>query len=312
MSLRWIIPLVFATAVAVACVGWSTLMARQRRPASASDVDMWAHVSGPRKVWSPVGQLDTNVVRESSGLIASRRHDGVFWTHSDSFNEAAIYAITEGGPILSRVEIDAPHGDWEDIAADDAGFLYIADIGNNFRLSAVRHVHKIREPDPYGDGGERVSPVATYTFTYPDKRFDAEAFVVRGDRMYLISRHDRNRARIYDLEPDARNVVTLHENAALRAYRASGADLSADGSRLAVCTTRQTWIYAVDEAMVPRDGVGVTFARYPNDQVEGCCFDGDDLVLTNERGQVFRISATDIENGVIFVPQAVRIAGAGG
>ena len=41
-----------------------------------------------------------------------------------------------------------PPIDWEDIAADDEGHLYVGDIGNNGGLLAIRAIYRIDEPNP--------------------------------------------------------------------------------------------------------------------------------------------------------------------
>ncbi len=274
----------------------------QRRAQPLAENDIWAHVDGVRKPWRPVGLMDTTMIPESSGVVASRRYPGIFWTHNDSFSAAAIFAVTEDGKIVARVNVGAVNIDWEDIAIDDKGYLYIADTGNNLRIAMHRYIYKIPEPNPYKDGGKSIAPAATYTLTYPDKPFDAEALFVRDGQMYVISRHDKNRARIYRLDPGDGGALRMNEIAALRADRASGADVSGDGTSLAVCTTRQTWIYRVSKDMTPVAGARPTFVRYPEDQVEGCAFDGEDLILTNEKGQIFRVPTAEIEHKVIFVP----------
>ena len=38
----------------------------------------------PTKPWVPIATLDTQVVREASGIVKSRRHPGIFWTVVDS------------------------------------------------------------------------------------------------------------------------------------------------------------------------------------------------------------------------------------
>ncbi len=284
---------------------WGTI-ALWNQPASALSSedpwDFWENVEGPRKAWKAIGWMDARKVRESSGLVKSRTYDDVYWTHGDSFNEPAIFAVRADGEVLAKVRVTAPNVDWEDIAIDDDGFLYIADIGNNWKWLGRRHIFKVREPNPFKDDGKTARVETVYSISYPKKAFDAEAFFVHKGIMYLVSRHDETKARIYRLALDEQNAVTLKEIAALRVYLAAGADLSPDGTRLAVCTIRDTWIYDVNDDMTPVEGKKPAFVRYPNDQVEACCWDGGDLVLTNERGRIFRVTAEDIETGVIFVP----------
>ena len=77
------------------------------------------------------GKIDSKRVAESSGIVESRRHPGVFWTHNDKGNAAVIYAIRRDGEMVGQFKVDAKNDDWEDISTDDEGHLYIARTGNN-------------------------------------------------------------------------------------------------------------------------------------------------------------------------------------
>src|SRR4051812_47593093 len=56
----------------------------------------------PQKQITLLGHIDYKPCSESSGVIASRKHSGVFWTHCDSGNDASIYAITREGKFLAE------------------------------------------------------------------------------------------------------------------------------------------------------------------------------------------------------------------
>jgi len=265
--------------------------------------DSWLQARGPRTPWVPVSQIDRAVVAESSGIIASRQHPGVFWTHSDSFNEPAIVAVRLDGSILAKFSVAAPNWDWEDIATDDDGFLYIADIGNNFGWFSGRTIYKIREPDPRDPAATPIHPTAVYTFHYPqDRRFDAEGFFVRAGKMYLVSKRDQGRTRIYRFDSAADGVTSIHEIVALDMQGATGADVSPRGDRLAVCTVRSVRLYAVGDDLASVAIQKPLLIRFPSDEVEACAFSGEALVLTNERGEMFHLSARDITRQTIFVP----------
>ena len=120
------------------------LPSRRRAGASAS----------PRRRRPPsqpkfrVGTVKADAIRERSGLVASRRHPGVFWTLSDGGNPAALYAITREGDLIREYPVAAKNVDWEDLAIDDDGRLYIADVGNNQRDRKEVQVLRVDEPDP--------------------------------------------------------------------------------------------------------------------------------------------------------------------
>src|SRR5690606_23516053 len=94
-----------------------------------------------------IGRLDHESLGESSGLAASQRHAGVFWTHNDGGNPPLLYAIRRRGELLAEVPVAVRNIDWEDIAVAD-GSLYLADIGNNARRRDQVQVYQFSEPDP--------------------------------------------------------------------------------------------------------------------------------------------------------------------
>ena len=47
-----------------------------------------------------VGRLEHPAIAESSGIVASRRHGGVYWTMNDSGSPPRIYAVDEAGKSL--------------------------------------------------------------------------------------------------------------------------------------------------------------------------------------------------------------------
>ncbi len=60
--------------------------------------------------------------------------------------------------------IDVTFHDWEDIAIDDAGHLYLGDIGNNDAKRDTLFVYEIDEPNPTTGAGTCL----------PETRMDAE------------------------------------------------------------------------------------------------------------------------------------------
>ncbi len=78
-----------------------------------------------------IGTIRDDAIPESSGIAASRKYPGVFWTHNDSGNAPVLYAINREGKTINAFAVSASNRDWEDICIDDEGHLYIGEIGNN-------------------------------------------------------------------------------------------------------------------------------------------------------------------------------------
>ena len=85
--------------------------AREKRKAKREKENALAAVpyDGPAE---RVGRIEHEPVRESSGIAASRRHPGVFWTHNDKGDAARLYAIDGTGKLLAEFAVDARNDDW--------------------------------------------------------------------------------------------------------------------------------------------------------------------------------------------------------
>jgi hypothetical protein len=258
-------------------------------------------VAAPAITWQPVGRIDDQRIVECSGIAASRRYPGIFWVHNDSGHPAVLFAVKDTGEVIAEVPVEgAANIDWEDIAADAAGHLYLADTGNNFGMFPVRSVYQLTEPDPYASPVQPARVVRRYKYTFPAERFDAEGLYVCGDHVYVVSKPRGRRAAIYRLDPVADDRYQPVEVTSLAFGWATAADLSPDGKRLAVCTETSVRLFSVDDQGVPLDGPEPVLIRYPASGTEACCFDGADLVLTSEKGTIYRITATHLAEGTRF------------
>src|SRR5438128_3083784 len=117
-----------------------------------------------------VARINDPRIKESSGVVASRRYTDVFWTHNDGGGpkKQVLYAIDrEGDTRTSFPVIAVTLHDWEDIAIDDAGHLYIGDIGNNDSKRDTLAVYEIDEPNPQAGAGV-VSPKGAWKLKFPE------------------------------------------------------------------------------------------------------------------------------------------------
>lgn len=136
---------------------------------------------------------------EASGVVASTRVPGVFWSQNDSGNDERVFAYDSTGRAIGAVRIaGSDNRDWEAIAigpCPTGSCLYIGDVGDNgARRDSVR-VWRVPEPLPT----DTVSPIAERLYLrYTDGPRDVEAIYVAPDTsLFLISkRPDLDATRI--------------------------------------------------------------------------------------------------------------------
>lgn len=237
-----------------------------------------------------IGRIDSPAIPESSGLVMSRRHPGVYWTHNDSGNPPQIFAITREGKLIATYRIDAPNVDWEDIAIDDAGRLYLADIGNNSHNRWQVQVYRVAEPDPRGDPSEKsIKPDRIWRITFPGRPFDAESFFILGQDGFIIEKDlNGSQAGVYrfsltsDERPvDLERVATLSERVPV-----TGADTTPDGKWLAIMTLAGPGIYEIDGQIKQVERGRKFQAIFLDPQVESVCFVPGGLLATTEGRRV--------------------------
>ena len=244
------------------------------------------------------GRLDEPAIREASGIVRSRKHPGIFWVHNDSGNPPVLFAVNRDGKLVRSYRVEVPNVDWEDIATDDEGHLYLGDIGNNDNRLPIRAVHRLDEPDPALPSGSPLKATASSYYRFPEGgRFDAEGlFVAKGRAFVVTKRLDGQEAEVFAIRLDPPSPLllpTTPERVAVLpgcVEPATGADLSADGKRLAVVTESAARVYEPDP--LGRAAERPRFDRPSSEapDVEAICWDGDDLVLASEDRSIYRIA----------------------
>ncbi|MDP1793767.1 MAG: hypothetical protein Q8K63_06475 [Acidimicrobiales bacterium] len=205
---------------------------------------------------SSVARVKSAKLTEISGLVASRRHPGVYWAHNDSGGKPEVFALRLDGTDLGSYPLSgASARDWEDIAIGpkvgaSGPHLYAGDIGdNNDRRD---HVTIYRVPEPAAAPvapGRSLTGGDSFDLRYPAGPENAESLLVdpvTGD-LVIITKSILGRSRILTA-PSASMVngatVTMQDRGVVRmgpAAQASGplvtgADISADGSLILVRT----------------------------------------------------------------------------
>ena len=202
---------------------------------TASEALLAAACEGATEV-TALGDLPADL-DEVSGLVASRRHDGVLWAVEDSFEPAEVVALREDGTVIGTVGFTgAPVAnlDWEDLALapgpDGRDWLHVADIGDNLRFRRSVDLYRFPEPEPV-DGVVEAEHV---TATYETGPTDAEALVVTSGGTWIIGKVQDQAGPLYRLDEATSTFVLTGTTVDTGGDLVTAADVSPDGALLAV------------------------------------------------------------------------------
>jgi hypothetical protein len=239
-----------------------------------------------------IGTITNRRITESSGVVASRQHAGLLWTHNDGGGprKQQLFAIRRSGESVAEFRvIGALLHDWEDIAIDDAKHLFLGDIGNNEAKRTQIAVYQIDEPDPKSSGS--VTVTRSWQLRFPGTPFDCESLFVWRDQGYVISKVFKDRrAEIYRFPLQAQKEPAVLESVARLPIDSpvTGADISAAGKRLGVVCKAGAYLFRLKGGDVTRAGSGkFHLTKFRHEHIEGCCFVPEGLLATAESREIY-------------------------
>ncbi|TNE51218.1 MAG: hypothetical protein EP343_03775 [Deltaproteobacteria bacterium] len=261
--------------------------------AAESHAQSCAVFKKPEQV-ATVGNKD---LTESSGLAASRRNPGVWWSHNDSGGKPRVYAFDSTGKDLGYFTVSgATNIDWEDMAAgpcpNGKPCLFIGDIGDNGRRRSEIVLYRVLEPPVANVKNQGVTgPANVFTLQYPDGAHDCEALLVHPKTrdVYLFTKENNGTTTAYRLPGTAEpgkhtleKVISLNFTNDL----VTGGDFSPSGDQIVLRGYTYGLVFQVDAAAIPLRGVKPTqIETGATIQGEAIAYatDGMSLWVTSER-----------------------------
>lgn len=215
---------------------------------SSTNHDVVLEFSCPAgKEETPLGEIQDTEITETSGIGQSYRQTDRIWIHNDSGDRSLLYAVTNSGTLLGKVDLNIEAVDWEDMSTiqmeDSPPYMYVGDIGDNNQEREEISIHKIREPVHFA---EEVF-FQTYTLQYPDNPHNAEALVVHPITgvVYIITKdvHSTQIFKVHENEQilEEMNRFTFAEMDMEGSPLVTAADISPDGSTLLIRTYTHIW-----------------------------------------------------------------------
>jgi len=229
---------------------------------------------------SKIGKLPA-VVSESSGL-ANGAKPGTFWTHNDSGGKPELYLIDLNGKLLDTKAVpNAKNTDWEDLAQDDKGNLYIGDFGNN---TSNRNAFDIYRFNPADNTSERI------TFRYRGAPTDCEAFFYHQGSLYLFSKNwGKNKwVKMYRLPATTGDHTVAASDSILIDAQVTSAAISPNGKTFALLTYGKVLLFETAGDNIDFSKPKSCF-RFSRKQTEAIGFlNNTDMLITNEQGGIYR------------------------
>jgi hypothetical protein len=234
---------------------------------------------------------------EGSGVAASRKTPGRFWTHNDS-GEPVLFALDAKGIVTGRLTLSgAKVEDWEAIAVGPCpagSCIFVGDIGDNDAERRQVTIYRIPEPAE-ANGSAKVTDV--FHATYPDGAHDAEALLVTPDgRLHIVTKGETGATGVYRFPSklDAGATVKLERVGETRAVGTAGRNdritdgsVSPDGEWIALRTLTAVMLYRSSDLLSGnwREASRIAVESLGEPQGEGIAFgDGNSLYLVGEGG----------------------------
>jgi hypothetical protein len=237
-----------------------------------------------------------------------------FWFLNDGDNGSYLMLAGSDG-IIKKVKrvVNGPNYDWEDLASDPSGNLYIGDIGNNLNIRRSLQVYIIKNPNKAE--GERVS-AEKIEIEYSDQQkfppeasrmtYDAEAMVFYRDSIFIFN---KNRTIPYDgyvklygfpAKPGKYNIkpidsVFLGGRSSMSGW-VTGAAISSTG-KLALLSHDKIWLIPEFRKKKFSQSTGRVLKLNHYSQKEAICFDEEENIFVADElferllgGKLYRIS----------------------
>ena len=232
-------------------------------------------------------------LKEVSGNEIIANSDFI-WLINDSGNKPEVFGVSQKGGIKKVVNVNAKNHDWEDLASDEEGNLYIGDFGNNSGKRKKLFILKITNQDLLTQNKVEVAKI---TFEYPKlkgskkkKNYNAEAFFFYENYFYVFTKTSKKKGG-KTLLFKVPNIIGKHEAEFVSEYifckdsscKITAADISKDGKRVVLLSHKSVFELTSFNSENFFNGDLKEHPLEHSSQKEGICFKKDNtLFITDE------------------------------
>jgi hypothetical protein len=237
---------------------------------------------------------------EASG-IEKVNNSAFIWMINDSGNKSILYGLDSLGVIKKQVNIKAKNHDWEDLASDKSGNLYIGDFGNNENKRKNLVILKVMNDSLKSLGGIDVEEIS---FFYPEQKqfppvknkmhFDCEAFFHYNDSLFLFTKsrtkNELGKTNLYKIPA----IKGHHKAEFISSFTTcddygcwiTSADINEEENKIAILTEHTVWIISDFKSSNFFSGIITKYPFNHSSQKESVLFKNDStLYITDERSK---------------------------
>jgi hypothetical protein len=239
--------------------------------------------------------------------------DDVYWTLNDSGGKNIIFPIHRNGKLIRAEWYKDYQGgvylagtmniDWEEMAVDNNGNIYVCDTGNNGNARRDLAVFIMKDPHPELTG--TINYFKKIHFYYPEQtqypanpnNFDCEAVFWANGKLYFLTKHRADTFtklyRLDSMDESIENPLTYLATFDIKGM-VTAADATPDGKNLAVLTYDNIWLFSVEDGDDYFNG-HIRYLPIKAKQCEAICFDDEEtLIITNEQTELFEIKISEL------------------
>jgi len=235
--------------------------------------------------------------REISG-ITQLPNSSSLYAINDSGNSNGVFQLNTQGEIEKEIRIPTTKNiDWEDLAYDQNGNMYIGDFGNNrndrkdlviYKISDIKKEHPISEEIHFTLEDQKKFPPKKH-----HRNFDIEAMIYLKGSLFLFSKNRSSKfngiTKLYKIPATS----GMHTAKLISTYKTcddpkdcfvTGAAINKDASKIALLTYNKIFILTdfKDDQLFDGKVTKIKLGHYS--QKEGICFKNNNTLLITEEG----------------------------
>ena len=177
---------------------------------------------------------------------------------NDSGNKPILFGLDFKGKIIKEIKIKAKNHDWEDLASDEKGTIYIGDFGNNSNKRKNLSIIIVEQ----NELDEKKAEVDEIEFEYPNqfefppknknKYFDTEAFFYFKSALYLLTKSrvagNYGKTTLYKIPAKkgkyTAEIIAEFESCKERECWITSADISPNGEKVVLLSQKKVLIFS--------------------------------------------------------------------